>query len=395
MPDFIKIIDKFRIPVHKLNIFNPIWEKESLLRKVSADSPLFDDSGDNTFHNGLDRLLLSVKNLKTMHLIGGITLYTLIKRSLENRIRFLKIREKTDFNNLRLNPPVIITGLSRSGTTYLHRLLATNYMFYAFPLWELFNPYIKPGYWDFRRLRTKFEIYIKNTLLPELDKKHYTRANHTEECIILLANSFNSQLFTDVAPLPEYQAWLLKADRFETYKEYHDQLKILQTFHPGKRFLLKAPNHLGNLKELLTYIPEATIIQMHRSPEECTNSLTSLRETLYKMVIRDLYPEKIKDLVFRLFDHEILRNLEFHKSNPNRVISVSYKELVSEPLNVIHTIYEGSKLSLTDKIRKSALDFINQNPKDKQGLHIYDDTKSDTAYPESYENYRSFFKNFL
>jgi hypothetical protein len=65
MPDFIKIIDKFRIPVHKLNIFNPIWEKESLLRKVSADSPLFDDSGDNTFHNGLDRLLLSVKNLKT------------------------------------------------------------------------------------------------------------------------------------------------------------------------------------------------------------------------------------------------------------------------------------------------------------------------------------------
>jgi len=38
MPDYIKIIDKIRIPVQKLNIFNPVCEKEIHLEKIFAGS---------------------------------------------------------------------------------------------------------------------------------------------------------------------------------------------------------------------------------------------------------------------------------------------------------------------------------------------------------------------
>jgi len=395
MPDIIKIINKIRIPVHQLSIFNPVWEKEVLLEGVSPVKGNIDHFGDPTISDGLEALLSSIRNLKSIHLIGEITLYTLILRSLKNRLRFLQLKQNRDLEDLRLNPPVIITGLSRSGTTYLHRLISINKEFYAFPLWELFKPFVKPGFWDIRRLKTEYEIYIKNILLPELDKKHYTRANNTEECIMLLANSFNSQLFTDIAPLSGYLDWLLNSDRHKTYQEYRDQLKILQTFHPDKRFLLKAPNHLGNLEELLEYIPDATIIQMHRSPQECCNSLISLRKSLYKMVIHKIEPQEIRSQVIRLFDHEIRRNINFHNNDPCRIISVSYNSLVSEPLNVIRNIYKKASLLWSDEIERSSNDFITENPKDRRGVHVYENVQPDRAYPSSFENYRSFFKNYM
>jgi len=216
MPDLIKIIDWFRNPVHQLNIFNPVWEKEALFKSALKNSGHVNSIDQGTAMKGLDTLLLSIHNQDSLHLIGEITLYTLIKRSIRNRSRYLKIKENNQDKDLPLNPPIFITGLSRSGTTFLHRLLSANPELYAFPLWELFDPFTRSRTRDVRKLKTKFEINVKNILLPDLDKKHYTRANNTEECNMLLANSFNSQLFVDIAPLPEYLEWIISADRYET-----------------------------------------------------------------------------------------------------------------------------------------------------------------------------------
>jgi hypothetical protein len=394
MPDLIKIIDWFRNPVHQLNIFNPVWEKEALVESAFKNSGLVNSRGHGTAMEGLDTLLLSIRNQDSLHLIGEITLYTLIKRSIRNRSRYLHIKENNLDKDFRFNPPIFITGLSRSGTTFLHRLLSTNPELYAFPLWELFDPFTRSGTRDVRRLKTKFEINVKNILLPDLDKKHYTRANNTEECIMLLANSFNSQLFIDIAPLPEYLEWIIGADRYETYQEYYDQLRILQSFHPDKRFILKAPNHLGNLNELIKYIPEATVIQMHRSPLECINSLASLRQTLHRIVIREVNIHETKNQIIRLFENEIARNLEFHESFPDRVLSLSYKKLVSDPIGSLKEIYTKAAIPWTDTLKDISTYYVD-DLKSHSGRHNYKQENLDKPMPDSIVKYEAHFKDFL
>lgn len=395
LPVLFSILDYAKFPAQKSRAFNPQWEKEYFINKAIKKSGGLKNWGDLEFISGLDALLESVKQLPSTHFIGEITLHTLILNSLINRLRYIDILNSDTTNSLSLNPPIIITGLSRSGTTFMQRLIAFDDRNYAFPLWELLDPYKSPKGFDSRRIKSNFEIYLKNILLPELDKKHYTRADTKEECLLLLANSFHSQLFTDVAPLASYQDWCLSSDRDYAYREYRDQLKVLQSYHPNKRFVLKAPNHLGSLEEILKYIPEATIIQTHRNPDECINSLCSLRQSLFKMVERKIDDQEIQRQVLQSFDNETKRNLKFHQKHPNKVISISYRELTNDPLTTLKNIYDKMDYEWTENLDRRIRKYISDNPQNKRGKHNYNNKLPKESITENIEAYRKFFKDYL
>lgn len=393
LPALFSIIEYLKVPARKSGAFNPIWEKDYFMKKAIREAGGLNNWGNPDFISGLEALLDSIKKLPSTHFIGQITLHSLIIRSLVNRLRYVELLQK-DPKSLSLNAPIIITGLSRSGTTFLHRLIGYDSRHYAPPLWELLNPYKNKGVFDFRRTKARYEILLKNILLPELDKKHYTRADTKEECILLLANSFHSQLFTDIAPLAEYLDWYIKEDREYAYREYRDQLKLLQNYHPGKRLVLKAPSHLGSLDHIIKHIPDATIIQTHRNPEECINSLCSLRQTLFKMVEGDINNQEILRQVLQLFDNETKKNIDFHKNHPDKVISVSYKELTRNPLGILKGIYSKMDCEWTDNIDRSIKQYIADNPQNLRGKHDYNNLTKNSI-PKNISAYADFFKDYL
>jgi len=393
LPALFSTFEYLEVPARKLGIFNPVWEKDYFIKKAIRKAGGLNNWGDPDFFSGLEALLDSIKKLPSTHFIGQITLHSLIINSLVNRLRYVDLLQK-ETSSHPLNAPIIITGLSRSGTTFLHRLLAYDSRHYAAPLWELLNPYKNSGAFNFRRAKTTYEILLKNMLLPELDKKHYTRADTKEECMMLLANSFHSQLFTDIAPLSEYLDWYLKEDREFAYREYSDQLRLLQNYHPGKRLTLKAPSHLGSLDHIIKYIPEATIIQTHRNPEECINSLCSLRQTLFKMVEGEIDHQEILRQVLKLFDNETKKNIDFHKKYPEKVISVSYKELTQNPFDVLNGIYRKMDYEWTENIDKSIKQYIVDNPQNRRGKHDYNDL-TQNSLPKNIMAYADFFKDYL
>jgi len=395
LPVLFSILDYAKFPAQKFRAFNPQWEKEYFMNKAIKKSGGLKNWGELEVISGLDALLESVKQLPSTHFIGEVTLHTLILNSLINRLRYIDILNKDTTNSLSLNPPIIITGLSRSGTTFMQRLTAFDDRNYAFPLWELLDPYKNPKGFDTRRIKSNFEIYLKNILLPELDKKHYTRADTKEECLLLLANSFHSQLFTDVAPLASYQDWCLRSVRDYADREYRDQLKVLQSYHPKKRFVLKAPNHLGSLEEILKYIPEATIIQTHRNPDECISSLCSLRQSLFKMVEGKIDDQEIQRQVLQSFDNETKRNLKFHQKHPNKVISISYRELTKDPLTTLKNIYDQMDYEWTENLDRRIRKYISDNPQNKRGKHNYNNKLPKKSIPENIVAYGEFFKDYL
>ena len=321
-PFIFSLVDKFKSPLHKFGVGEKDWDIDRFHELALKNNKGLDNFGDLSYRSGLNALLCSIKNLKSMHLIGEITFQTLIANALTNRLRYNHILSQNG-SEKDLKPPIIIAGLSRSGTTFLQRLASYVDGHYAFPLWELLNPFdvSKP---DRRRSKTSRDIYLKNLLLPELDKKHFTRADTKEECMLLLANSFHSQLFTDIAPLADYQEWYIKSDRDYAYAEYKAQLSILQQYHRDQTFVLKAPNHVGSLSNLKRHIPEAVIVQTHRNPVECINSLCSLRQTLFKMLEMKIDEKEIMRQILLSFDHELKLNMDFQRDNPGSCAFLFY-----------------------------------------------------------------------
>ena len=314
------------------------WSAASLIDRAerAAGASVW---GDGPFRAGLEALLASIGELEDLTPLGSVVFGTMIEQALVNRLAFLGAEEPSG----RLIPPIIITGLPRSGTTALHRLLALDRDHHAPPLWELLDPYADSPV-ALRRWRTRLQIAFKTRLLPELDDKHYTRANTPEECTLLLANSLASPLFWDLAPMDGYLRWYQSTPMEPVYDEYRRQLEVLQRRHPGRRLVLKAPAHLGNLAALHAVLPEAVLVQIHRDPTRCFFSHCSLRRTLTSFVLSRADPGVVGDHVRRVFEHDLDANLAFHDRAPGVVANVSQRRLRSAPIETLRDVYRAAGL---------------------------------------------------
>ena len=105
----------------------------------------------------------------------------------------------------------------------------------------------------------------RQRLAPDVDRKHYARADTPEECIWLFAVTLLSPIFWVLAPVYGYLQWYKNQDRIKSYGEYRWLLQALQDTYPTRRLALKAPAHTGALDALLKTVPEALLVQTHRA----------------------------------------------------------------------------------------------------------------------------------
>jgi hypothetical protein len=295
-----------------------------------------------------------------------------IERALENRLRFVDLKKRNPaIFKKKLIPPIMIMGLPRSGTTFLHRLMSQDPRNRGLYLWELIRHIPPPGKLDFRRIIAKAEYGTFKKVSIPLDHIHVIRDNEYEECIWLLSTTFHSGSYYVMAPVYSYAIWCSRVDRFKTYKEYVQFLKIFQAETPGKRLTLKAPVHSGSLTEIKKLIPEAIIIQTHRNPLEVYNSSNSLVYWAHSNVVKRMDVRKMAECNLNLLGNEIDRNLEAKKTNGIKVHDIFYEELLSDPLIVVQKIYHAHGIELNAQTKKKMTTFIRKNPQHKHGNHKY------------------------
>jgi len=218
-----------------------------------------------------------------------------------------------------ISDPLVITGLPRTGTTMIHRLLALEPALRSLSLWEALNPAPPPnhdpqmysakrlpknrrncsGFWCWVWGKLKRSIGIKgkqDVVDPRLDEAHqyafvfkYVAPNAftihpceldaPEEEAVIMDMSFMSQLSEALYRVPTFASWLEKQDPMPMYLFLKKMLQLLHWQQPGlgvkKRWLLKSPNHLEWLDSFFQVFPNAQIIQTHRAPAECLTSAFS------------------------------------------------------------------------------------------------------------------------
>ena len=188
--------------------------------------------------------------------------------------------------------PVFIVGINRTGTTFLHRLLARDPRFWTLRSYELAEPVVPDGDYakawtdaDIRRARL-LDVFIAAGFFESFAGAHHIDVDEPEEDLGLLRHTFLSWSNTNIYQVPEYGRWLATIGSQCAYG-YHR--RAMQHFtwqrrlrHPGQQaqWLLKAPVHLMELEALIEAYPDACFIQTHREPREFTGSWVSLIEQL-------------------------------------------------------------------------------------------------------------------
>lgn len=341
------------------------------------------DFGDPDFLEPLAVLAQSLDREANLHAVGRATQAERLVESLCVRLR-LEQAWKTEpaIARERIDDPLVIIGLPRSGTTWLHRLLATDPALTAVLWWECRSPAPWPDS-DWRRggepRIPDAHAQVKAILeaQPELAAIHPWDPEGPDEEILLLEHSFRSHVPESGADLPSYRAWLDHADLMPGYRFLQRLLRYLQwqkrvSGRLGERWVLKAPFHLGYLDVLFAVFPGAQVIHAHRDPVATLPSIASMYRSLWSLATEPVDPEEIGRQCLARFTGALTRCLEARDRLPrDRFLDVAYADVMQDPVAEVRRIRNFAGRELGPEAEAALLRFVEGHARDTRPAHEY------------------------
>jgi hypothetical protein len=362
------------------------------LEHAASDSEGHAEFGHTHFRTGLERLVESLEGDANLHTAGRLHMRALLIELLVTRLR-LGARQARTPSVTPLSPPLVVCGLPRSGTTFLHRMLAARSDARPLPLWELREPIPGPGR-DRRFEQARVRDQRLAAILPDgVDAQHLMRAELPDECGHLFKVTFWSSLFWQV-PVYRYLEWYLAHDSRQPYREYLTLLEALA--RPGRRFVLKDPFHAANLPSLFAVAPEAMVVHTHRDPLEVVPSFHKLTTTFQAVLSDRVDRARTVALNLRWLSSLVTARDAARDLIPaQQVFDVDYTDLVANPLAVVERIHAHFGLELDDPYRGRLQRFIAAHPQRKHGQNHYsaaDFGQQPAEIAEAFASYRERFR---
>jgi len=371
-------------------------ETEHLMGAASRKTGL-SEWGTPGFKEALTELLNSVKNEGQLTFFGRFTIKQFLVDNLCNRLRINAMLSR--YGQIHQQPlikPIFVTGWYRTGTTYLHNLLASHPNLKAPLFWELRHPCpnIEPKQIIAHKIIRNVNIInrIHAYLAPGFSTAHAMHAEKPEECLHLFENAFSSTTAFVITEAKSYAWWLLKQDMHDSYQFYKMQLQLLSWLRPGYPWVLKWPYHLWHLDSLLQVFPDATIIHIHRNPCEAIPSVCSLSALARSSFVEDIDTTALGQFWLNYSVEGLQRSRQARKQNPHmQIIDVRYSELKDNPKAVMRNILQKMDLEAD----KGWMDSIGETAKNSQGKHKTDHHYSLSQFGLSETNIRDQFSEYI
>lgn len=362
----------------RLGLFRRPVPPEKLVELARRRSGL-DDFGEWSFEEPLTVLLRSYYEEANLSAFGRIAVRWDMLRFLSNLLR-LREEEKKDPAVLeeRIDRPIFVLGLPRSGTTFLHNLLADDPGNLTPRCWQTVFPYPveahKNGSRD-RRAELTARQYSQFLLLaPELPSLHPLDAYAAQECIEITGHVFRSLRFDTTHYLPSFQQWLDDAGHLEAYRFHKRFLQHLQHQNGGGQWILKSPDHIFALEALCEVYPDARFVFVHRDPMKVLPSVARLTEILRQPFTRKIDRLQIGQQIsdrWELGSKLLIEAADWLKSSPERIMHVRYKDLVRDPLAIVTELYRHFGMTLSGPGEQGLKRSIAERPDGGYGRNSY------------------------
>lgn len=345
----------------------------------------------------LDVLLPSIEAEAHLHALGRRITFDRLVGVLRNRLRAQALFQATPAILERpVRAPIVITGLQRTGTTFLHRLIAADPGIRALRSWEALDPVPRPGSADGdtarRRRMARFAESGLRWMAPDFFAVHPVEADAPEEEVLLLDQSLLSTVPEATLRVPTFSAWLESQDQRPAYDTLRRLLQLLDAGE--RRWVLKTPHHLEWLDTLLDVFPDAIIVMTHRDPVTTLASFCSMVAHGRGVMSDAVDPAEIGGEWLRKVGRMMDRALDTRSRRGGTFVDVQYADLMRDPMGEVARIYAAAGQALTPEARAAMEELRTTQTQDKHGRHAYalaDFGLTDAMVAERFSAYRHRF----
>jgi hypothetical protein len=350
---------------------------EQELHRAAAEATGLDDFGDPGYLSGFRILLRAFDDDPKLTETGRQFARALFIGTLVARLHTQRgWAEHPSALRQRIERPLVIMGIPRTGSTALHKLLSRDPQFQALERWLTETPMMRPPRerWDklpaYRACVAGLEAFFST--MPDMRKAHDMVADEPDECLEVLRQSFVSNRLASSAYVPSYDQWFQQQSERESYTRYVGVLRLIGANEPEKRWLLKNPGHLAQIDALLEVMPDACVVQTHRDPAKAIPSLCSTLYMSHRMFEGDatradvIGPRECAYWVRALAQTETAR-----RKHASQFFDVDHRDFVADPMRVVNSIYAHFDLQMSETAKQRMLRWIEAPTTSKFGEHTY------------------------
>jgi hypothetical protein len=335
----------------------------------------YDDFGDPSYRRALRVLCNAFDSDLELSDAGWRIAYDWIVECLVARLSAQAGRKQhRESSWLAIRRPLVITGLPRTGTSALHRLLSEDQQFQTLECWLANRPMVRPP-------RNRWPDHPAHRACLDAIEKTYQRApglakiyldispEAAQECTAVLQQSFVSRAWADIG-LPSYAHWWGTQSADEPYRYYSDFLRLIGAHEPHKRWLLKSPYHLDEIETLLGVFPDACVIHTHRDPLKSIPSYCSLLYTFGRDLgvdARSIGPRQCQAWRDAL-DRALIAYGKLHLP----VYHIDHRYFRIDPLRCVEDLYRHFSLTLQPETRERFRRWIANHSTANSTMHQYD-----------------------
>ena len=260
-----------------------------------------------------------------------------------------------DFAAAKVEKPLFIIGLPRTGTTSLHRLIALDPALQTLPLWLACAPKPRPprDTWEsqpgFQQIaQALVQLYATS---PFFKVMHPQSAEAADECRIAINHSFWSPgMCSSFSSVPDYSRWCFNTDARYAFQRYRKVLGLIAGGNKN-RWLLKDPSHIWGWSSLLDTFPDACIVFTHRDPIAAMESFANLMFYSRKLCEPGLKPAELGNILPGYWGKALARIEHERKAvSPKQILDLHFDDITMDPVGVIERIYKHFELPISDRV---------------------------------------------
>jgi omega-hydroxy-beta-dihydromenaquinone-9 sulfotransferase len=292
------------------------------------------------------------------------------------------------YRRVLVDRPVFIIGNFRSGSTFLHRLLAHDReTFTSFRTWEI---YLAPAiiqrkvFWAAAAVDRKLGAPLMK-LLRAIDRRTLGKAKlhkmglwEFEEDEGLMLHIWNTILVWFIHPLIDHSP---PYHKFDTEMNEKQKRSILDFYEgcikrhlyargPGKRFLAKNPSLTPKINALSERFHRPQFINLVRHPYDNLPSVMNWLSSAWHLFANPEESFPYQEFVLEMTQHWYEYPLEVFRRRDGACVTVRFADFINGPEKTVRRIYRQCRLTLRPDYL-AALKAEAKNAKEYQSSNIY------------------------
>ena len=342
------------------------------------------DFGDPWIFENLDALLPHLRGEANLTETGIAGAHAMVMTALTNRLRHVDlVKRHPEILEEEIEVAAVVVGLPRTGSTMLHRMLASAPGMTGAKWWETqnYSPFVGDDPHDPEPRRAAAKQYLDYFLehAPDIMSIHPMNIDQPDEELIIQGHMFSSTMTEGMYFVPSYAQWLMENSRTRSYPDLKEALQSLQwqdkARGPGTKWVLKTPGHLMALDAVLDTFPGAKIVMTHRDPVQTVPSYASMEYTLYQMAaevdreaVGAQWEKRLAQLLESFMD---VREDRMKHGDGSEFIDVKYTDLVSDPIDTGKRVLREAGVDITPEVEAGMQEWVEANKREDRAPHKY------------------------